>query len=260
MGGVADFVSDNIGSIGGAVLGSVAGPVGLGAGALLGGSLFDDDGFVSNVTDDVFGTNIPNELKNPRLTSFMAPGLGAQFLSPELLQVQRSPQTQAALTGISDAYRSEAQNLAGLKPLVEPGFGRLTEAGVKAVQDARRRTVGDLRENLAKRRVLSSSFAADDIARTEAEFAKAENKVAAESFIKEMAMTQELIQKEAIASANQYLQTLNQLNIESQVAANISSGVSTILSSNAQLMGQMESQSGDRLFDTLGGIGGLIFG
>lgn len=240
MGGVVDFVSD---------VGSDIVDFG---GDLLGG--------VGDIPDQVFGTNIPSELKDPRLTGFEAPGLGANFLSPELLKVMRSPETQEALSGISDAYRTQAQDLAGLRPLVEPGFGRLTESGIRAVRDARRKTVGDLRQNLAKRRVLGSSFAADDIARTEAEFAKKESEVSSKAFIAEMAMSQNLINEQAQAQANQYLQTLNQLNIESQIASTMASGVSNILSSNAQLMGQMELGTGGRLFDTIGGVLGGIFG
>ena len=210
--------------------------------------------------DKLFGNNIPGELKNPRLTSFTSPGLGAQFLSPENLQVTRSPEQQFQLENISKAFRNQAQGLSNLRPLVEPGFGRLTEAGINAIRDARRASMGDLRQNLARRRVRGSSFGADDISRTAAEFARKENEFASQAFIQEMAMSQDLINQQAQASANAYLQTLSQANFESGLAAQLSSGVSGILSNNAQLMGQMSNSGASRLLNVLGTGAGAYLG
>jgi hypothetical protein len=209
-----------------------------------------------SITDKLFGNNIPNELKNPRLTSFSAPGLDATFASPEQLNLTRSPEIDESLAGISGAFRTQADELGGLKPLVEPGFGRLTEAGIRAVRDARRATLGDLRTNLQRRRVRGSSFGADDISRTNAEFAKKENEFASQAFVQELALSQELINQQAQAQANSFLQTLNQSNIESNLAAQLASGVTAVLSNNASLIGQMNNSGRDVVLNTLGtGLG-----
>jgi len=226
-----------------------------GIGGIAAGLLGGDD-----ASDKLFGDNIPGELKRPRLTSFEAPGLSAEFLSPEQLALRRAPGVESMLSGISSAFTDQANQIGGLRPLVEPGFGRLTESGIRAVRDARRATMGDLRQNLARRRVLGSSFGADDLARTGAEFAKAEDKVTSEAFIKELAMSNELINQQAQAKANSFLQSLNQTNIESQLAAQMASGVSSILSNNAQMIGQMTNTGADRMLNVGGTIAGSFFG
>jgi len=215
-----------------------------------------------SITDKIFGNNIPSELKNPRLTSFTSPGLNAAFQSPEQLDLQRSQGVTDSLAGISSAYQTQAGELSALQPLVEPGFGRLTQAGINAVRDARRASMGDLRQNLARRRVLGSSFGADDISRTNAEFAKKENEFASQAFTQELALSNELINQKATAQANSFLQTLAQSNVESQIATQMATGVTSVLSNNAQLIAGMSNSGADRLLNVggtaLGAFGALI--
>ena len=247
MGGITKNLGGIAGGLGGFALG---GPIGAGIGYFAGDALTG-----GGMTDKLFGNNIPSELKRPRLTSFTAPGLSAQFVSPENLQIIRSPGVNSMLEFGSNVFQNQTNQLGALRPLVEPGFGRLTEAGINAVRDARRASMGDLRQNLARRRVRGSSFGADDISRTAAEFAKRENEFASEAFIKEMALTQDLINQEAQAAANSYLQNLSQTNFETSLAAQLSSGVTSVLSNNAQIIGGMSNRSGDTLLNTIGGLG-----
>ena len=219
------------------------------------GGIVDGIGdFFSEGLDKIFGNNIPSELKNPRVTSFSAPGLNANFTSPTQVDLTRTQETQDALSGISSAFKTQAGELGGLKPLVEPGFGRLTEAGIRAVRDARRSSLGDLRQNLSRRRVSGSSFGADDAARTNAEFAKKENEFASQAFVQELALSQELINNQAQAEANSFMQFLSQANIESQFATQLASGVTSVLSNNAALIGQMSNSGADRILN-VGGTG-----
>lgn len=209
-----------------------------------------------SITDTLFGNNIPNELKNPRLTSFSSPGLDATFSSPEQLNLTRSPEVNQSLSGISSAFQNQSSQLGALKPLVEPGFGRLTEAGIRAIRDARRSSIGDLKTNLSRRRVLGSSFGADDVSRTNAEFAKRENEFTSQAFVQELELSKQLINEQATAQANSFLQILQQSNLESQLATQLASGVTAVLSNNASLIGQMSNSGRDTVLNTVGtGIG-----
>jgi len=100
---------------------------------------------------------------------FGTPGLQTQNV-PGGFTVSRTPQVSGALGQIGQQSALAGQEIGELKSLVAPGFGRLTESGVQAIQDQRRQAVSNLRENLGRRRVLGSSFGADALARTEAEF------------------------------------------------------------------------------------------
>jgi len=217
---------------------------------------------VTGLPDKLFGNNIPTELKNPRLTSFTSPGLDATFRSPEQLELERSQETTDALSGISGAFKTQAGELGALKPLVEPGFGRLTESGIRAIRDARRSSIGDLKQNLARRRVSGSSFAGDDISRTNAEFAKKENEFASEAFIKELALSTQLINSQAQAEAQSFATFVDQSNLETGFATTLASGVSAILSNNAKIIGDMSNSGADRILNVggtaLGAFGALI--
>ena len=211
---------------------------------------------ITSLPDKLFGNNIPNEVKNPSLTRFNTPGLSTEFPDVRHLNLTRSPELEGSLSGISNAFQTQAGELGQLQGMVEPGFGRLTEAGIRSIRDARRSSMGDLKQNLARRRVSGSSFGADDVNRTNAEFAKRENEFASQAFVQEMAMSQDLINQKAQASANQFLQTLQQSNIESSLAAQIANGVTGVLSNNAQIMAGMSNTGADRLLN----VGGTALG
>lgn len=95
---------------------------------------------------------------------------------------------------------------------VRPGFGRLTEARLQQIENARSRAVGNLRENLARRRVLGSSFGRDALARTESEFAQQSERAAAQGFLQELDATNRLIQQRLNARQNTVQRELDAVN------------------------------------------------
>ena len=210
-----------------------------------------------SITDKFFGNNIPNELKNPRLTSFTSPGFNAKYNDPQNLEVTRSQSLQDSLSSLSGAFSGQASELGQLKGMVQPGFGRLTQAGINAIRDARRSTMGDLKQNLARRRVAGSSFGADDQARTSAEFAKRENEFASQAFVQEMAMTQDLINQQAQADAKSFATWIDQANLETGFATTMATGVSAILSQNAKIIGDMSNAGANALLGTIGNVAGI---
>ncbi|MQA65040.1 MAG: hypothetical protein GEU76_03930 [Alphaproteobacteria bacterium] len=115
---------------------------------------------------------------------------------------------QAALGGNIPALRAGIQGLRGdfsnLRAQVVPGFGALTEARVKSIRDAASESIGNLRETMARRNVLGSSFATDTESRTRLAFAQEESNVRAEAKVAEIGATQQLISDEL----NTYAQEL----------------------------------------------------
>ena len=116
----------------------------------------------------------------------------------------RTPQTRediAALrTGLGTIRTRSGQlrqDVDALRAQVVPGFGRLTEARVKAIKDRRDEAIGNLRESMARRKVLGSSFAEDAITRAELTFAQEEEAARATSAVEEMALTGDLTQMSA---------------------------------------------------------------
>lgn len=87
-------------------------------------------------------------------------------------------------------------DLDALRAGVRPGFGQLTRSRRDAIETARQKAVGDLRDTLARRRVEGSSFANASIAQADAEFARAAADADAKSYLEELAATNDLIDRE----------------------------------------------------------------
>lgn len=218
----------------------------------------DKETIMGAITDKLFGNNIPDEVKNPRYGTFTTPGATTDIVNDHLT-FGRSAGVDETLSGISDAYSTQADELGGLQRLVQPGFGRLTKSAIRAVRDARRSSMGDLRQNLARRRVRGSSFGADDISRTASEFSKREDEATAQAFVRELGLSNEIVNQKATAKANSFLQTLSQFNLETQLAAQISNGVTGVLGNNAQLMSNLTNSGANRLLNVVGtGVGGFL--
>jgi len=210
---------------------------------------------------------------------FTTPGASVST-GPGGFTVGRSPQVGNALSNLNNLSTGAASDLGALRPMLAPGFGRMTTEGVRAIEDQRRSTVGNLRENLGRRRVLGSSFASDDISRTNAEFAKKDAQFRAETTLQEIQATEQLITKQYETAIQGSQAIIAQGNFETKIGAELSrqytsvmgelakfeaallrdeaDGQSALLSSllNAGLGGAFEGFGGvvGDLLDNLGGV------
>lgn len=105
--------------------------------------------------------------------------------------------TRGTLRGIRGGLSGLRGELSALRGEIRPGMSRLTESRLAGLEADRSRTVGNLREELARRRVAGSSFAAREISAVESEFARQEDLIRAESFLQELGAIQDLLGQEA---------------------------------------------------------------
>lgn len=267
---------------------------------------------MSSIVSGLFGgkSNARDILDDFTPAGFSSAGLRGTFAN-NTFSLQRTPQMQRTLAGIRAGFEGRAAalrdraaaisgqiptlqgirgNLSGLRPgladlrgdiqglrsELRPGFGRLTRSRVEELRGLRGRAVGNLREELSRRRVLGSSFAAREIGALEAEFAQEEDRIRAESFLAELDATNQLIQQELgifgaeagivgqefamalqeaglVDLSNQSLvqafdssiagaqAELQQLNMETSLAAGLSQVASQLINSN--LTAQAEAQA-----------------
>lgn len=176
-------------------------------------------------------------------------------------------------------------NIADLRAQVKPGFGALTDAKVTAIRDAAAESIGNLRDSLARRGVMGSSFADDAVSRTRVAFAREEANARAEAKVAEIGVQSELIgqelqtfaqmfgltQFEASAYQQDIANAVLQTNLISQeltrqlqefgVAGNIANSVSAQVTQQAiaqaqlQLLSQVQSGK-----DSAGGIAAITGG
>ena len=214
----------------------------------------------SALTDFIFGNsgNVTSSVR--QFKPFGANTPGTSFTADNgSFTATRSPETQNALTNLSKAFGNTATDFGKLRTQVAPGFGKLTEVGLRAVEDARLRTVGDLKQNLSRRRVLGSSFAEDDISRTNAEFSRVSEQIETENFIKEIEETRQLINDESAAATAQYKVLIDQGNFESSVAAQLAASATSVLGDLAKFEAALLNEFAGRQGDIAGTVAGGLF-
>lgn len=184
-------------------------------------------------------------LQTFRPSGFSSPGLSGSF-SGNNFSVRRGAEVQGNVDRLVSASDQTISDLRGVRADVRPGFGRLTESRVRGIRTAGARVVGNLREELSKRRIAGSSFAAREIASTEAQFAQEEDRVRAESFLQELDATNQLIGQEFQTSIETFDRIAQQLNLETSIAAEMSGLASQLLQSNltAQAEARASSEAG----------------
>lgn len=199
--------------------------------------------------------------------------------------------TRSSLVPIGAGLRGLQGDLADLQSQVAPGFGRLTEARVRAIRDARAESIGNIRESLGRRGVLGSSFAQDATARATLAFAQQEEEARAEAIIQEIGLSRQIIQDRMSNFGQQIglaqvdadligkaaLQYVAQSSILSQhldreltmvgMAANIRQGINALAQDQGFARAQLEalaqawqSSAETAFFKNLGGTLGQIGG
>jgi len=228
------------------------------------------------------------------------------------VNITSTPERQALVDQLSQSFRNQSGIVSNriaplfesafdqqlnainneLLPQVEPGFGRLTEARNRVFEDAltrleqrREAETGDLRENLARRRIAGSSFASDAQARQESAFQQSIDELSgqqaqsnAQSFLQELDITRNLINQRfqtETAQAQSALQLLNnaeslnraatgvqldELNFIAQLGSGLVSDVQRALGGIAQRQFQAAAESAAGGGGLLGTIGGQLLG
>jgi hypothetical protein len=173
------------------------------------------------------------------LQQFIPPGINAGGLSATFggnsFNVTASDARKGLVGDIASTFGANADAIAALRSQVAPGVSGLRSSRLAEIEGARQSAIGNLRDNLARRRVLGSSFGADTISRAEAEFAKEKERVAAESFMQEMEATVNLVQQEFTARRGAYQTGLDELNLEATLATNLAGKATEILGRNAEI-------------------------
>lgn len=169
------------------------------------------------------------------LTSGFDPATGRITITP-------SAERLGAVRGISDQYNAEAGLFEGLRGRVAPGVSDLRRARLQEIEDARINAIGNLRENLSRRRVLGSSFGQDAATRAEAEFAGQRERASAESFLQELELTNQLIQQEFQGRRQAVQVGLDELNLEADLAAKLSGAATQQLGANARALAELNAK------------------
>jgi hypothetical protein len=201
-------------------------------------------------------------LSNYQSPGFSAGGLKASADASGTYTVTPSKGRMGYVTGVADQYGAQADELAALRARVAPGISELRASRLSEIENARQSAIGNLRENLQRRRVLGSSFGNDALARAEAEFGKERERVASESFLQEIGLTSDFVAQEYNARRSVFQTGLDELNLQADIATKLTTGAATQLGANARTLAQLnaaeQAGTGKFLGQTFAPVGSAI--
>jgi hypothetical protein len=186
----------------------------------------------------------------PPPTGINAGGLSSTMQGGNI-GITASPERMGFVGNISDSFGRLGDELGLLRSKVAPGISELRASRLAEIEDARNRSIGDLRENLQRRRIFGSSFGNDALARAEAEFGGARERVAAESTMAELEATNNIINQQFAAQRGEFQTMLDELNLQANLAAGLAGKATDTLSANARLQAQLnmlEAQGAGKFF------------
>lgn len=172
---------------------------------------------------------------------FSGGGFGTSF-GPGGLTITPTAERLGLVRDIGSQFGAQAGELGGLRSRVAPGFSDLRASRLAEIENARTAAIGNLRDNLARRRVLGSSFGQDAISRAEAEFGQAKGKAAAETTLQEIEMTNNLINQQFQAKRQEFQTGLDELNLEAGIASGLAGKATETMGANARFLAALNAQ------------------
>lgn len=216
----------------------LAGPLASAGVSFLGSKLFGGDD--KNV--DMSSVNAPTQNFKP--VNFNGGGLSSSFDNGSI-SIGANSARQGLVNNLAGQFKNQASEISALRPSVAPGFSDLRASRLQEIENARTNAIGNLRENMARRRVLGSSFGQDALARAELEAGQAKSKIQAETFLQELEATNNLINQEFEARRGQFQTGLDELNLEASLASKLASSATDQLGANARIESQLNMKGAE---------------
>lgn len=188
----------------------------------------------------------PPQVNAPRVNftppSFSGGGISATF-GNNGYTVSPSADRTAAVGGVASTFGQQAGDIAGLRTQFAPGFSALRQSQLSALNNSRTAAIGNLRDNLASRRILGSSFAQNSLATADQEYQQKQSEVIAQTYLQELGAQQQLIQQQYTAARGQFQTSLDEMNLEAGIASDLTGRATAALSSAATTQAQLDAQA-----------------
>ena len=202
-------------------------------------------------------------LENFQGSGFSGGGLSGTFGGT----VTPSGERLGLVGNLASTFGDQASRIAGQAATVGPGMNDFLRTRLDALDQAKTASIGNLRENLSRRRIMGSSFGQDAISRAEAEFAKAADATRADAFLKSLEVNNQLTQQEFAARRAEFQTKLDEMNLEASIASGLAAKASEIMSRNSQTAAMLDAQGaagagkfGGFFGNQIGNAAGKFFG
>lgn len=190
---------------------------------------------------------------------FEMPGFDAGGFTGAGGKIKSTAERLGLVKNVADRFGEQAIQTGDLLNKVKPGFSDFRASRLGEIEGARRSAIGNLRENMQRRRVLGSSFGQDSLVRAESEFGKEKERVQAESFLQELDLTNKLTQQMFQERRAEFETHLNNMNMEATIAGPLAAEATKQLGANARLNSEMNMKSAEGFGKFLGTMATAAF-
>jgi hypothetical protein len=198
-------------------------------------------GAVGGALGGIFGgVNNPAPQINYTPPGFTGGGLTTSF-NGNNYSVSPTADRTAAVGGVASTYGQQANDIAGLRSTVTPGFSQMRTTALADLDNQRTSALGNLRDNLAQRRILGSSFATDALSRADQDYQQQRQNTIATSFMNELQANQQLIQQQYTAARGSFQTGLDELNLEAGLASTLTGQATSVLANVATTQTQLDA-------------------
>ena len=173
---------------------------------------------------------------------FSAGGLTSAF-SGNNYTVSADGNRSGLISDISSNFRNLGDVFGGLRSTVAPGFNDMLASRLSSLGDTATKAIGDLRQNLASRRILGSSFGQDTLGRLNAEFGRQRDAIVADNFLKSLEASTQLVKQQYDAYNSDFQNKIGELNLEANIANGLTGSAAKILADNAQATAKLQTEA-----------------
>lgn len=145
-----------------------------------------------------------------------------------------------AVGNVSSTFQQQANALGGLANQWAPGSSALRSSLMSSLQANRSQAMGNLRDNLAQRRILGSSFAQNSLANADQTYQQQTQQIMSQTYLQELSAQQSLTNQQYSAATQGYQTGLSEMNLEAGLAAQLSQGATSALVSAANTQAQLQ--------------------
>jgi hypothetical protein len=188
-----------------------------------------------------FGSSAPQINYKPG--GFFSGGLTAMPGAAGNYHVTESAALKDQIGKLQSTFGQQASDLANLRGTVAPGFSLFRQAGLADIAGQGQQNISNLRDSLAQRRVLGSSFANSSLSQAQADVEKQRTDFIAQSYLQELSASNQLIQEQYQAATQQFSVGINQMNFEAGIAAQLTQSANSTMASVATAQAQLDQQS-----------------
>lgn len=146
----------------------------------------------------------------------------------------------AAVGNVANTFGQMANAFGRLRSMWAPGSSALRSSLMSSLQANRSQAMGNLRDNLAQRRILGSSFAQNSLANADQTYQQQTQQIMSQTYLQELSAQQSLTNQQYSAATQGYQTGLSEMNLEAGLAAQLSQGATSALESAANTQAQLQ--------------------